>query len=129
MSNQCSRYDFDKQFQSYRSAYTLADQWQRGDALQDFVTSLRRLNYISVGRSEVTTKNHPMIEVKSQFALAKRLPELVQIDLTTVWKEASKGASHACHAYEWTPSGFDAHFLLVQDSAAFTFCIHVVGTH
>ena len=129
MSSLCNPFEFSRQYQSYVSAYSLADHWQRGDALRDFLNCLKRLGYINVGRSEVTTKNHPMIEVRSQFSLAKRLPDLVQIDLSNIWAEASAGSTHSVHTFEKTNSGFDAYFLSVLGSNVVTYCVRVVGTH
>jgi len=128
MSSKCSPFEFEKQFQAYLSAYALADHWQRSDAMKSFMLSVARLHYFSVAKMEITTKNHPMIEVRGQFSLAKRLPELVQIDMSNVWNEACSKASHAFHTYEKTSLGFDAFFMAVCDNTVVTYMIEVAGS-
>ena len=127
MSSKCSPFEFEKQFQNYLSAYPLADHWQRSDAMKDFLLAVSRLRYFSVAKMEITTKNHPMIEVRGQFSLAKRLPELVQIDMSNVWNEASVRASHAFHTFEKTSLGFDGFFMAVCDNTIITYMIEVAG--
>ena len=122
-------YEFQRKFQDYLGAYNLADKWERSDSLQWFTRALRRLGYFSVTRSEVSPKNNPMVEVKGQFSLAKRLPELVQIDLLNVWRDAVQNSEHVCHSFEVNKSGIQAHFLAVFDSTIITFQLDVYGTH
>ena len=127
MSSKCDSFEFEKQFLSYLSAYPLADHWQRSDAMKEFLSTMSRLHYFSVRKMEVTTKNNPMIEVRGQFSLAKRLPELVQIDLSNIWNESSLDASHAFHSFQKTASGFDASFMAIYDSILVTYKVEVCG--
>ena len=125
MNSLCSSFEFKKHFENFLAAYPIADQWQRGDAMREFINTLSKLSYIRVSKSEVTTASQPMIEVKCQFALAMRLPDLVQIDLTRVWDDATSEASYSYHTFERTPLGIDGHFLAVAGSIIFTYCLHV----
>lgn len=122
-------YEFQRKFQDFLGAYNLADNWQRSDSLQWFIKALRRLGYFSVTKSEVSPKNTPMVEVKGQFSLAKRLPELVQIDLLNIWREATQNSEQICHSFEVNKNGLQAQFLAVFDSTLITFQLDVVGTH
>ncbi len=125
MSNACTVLEFQKLYQTHLAAFSLADQWQRGDALNKMLESLRRLHYLTLTRSNVTPRNHPMVEIRGQFSLAKRLPELVQIDLANLWAQLTGSASHAFHTFHRTQSGFDGVFLAVVDGAVVTYLVQI----
>ena len=126
MSSLCKPFEYKGQSQTFLSTFSVPDKWQQGDAMQQLVKSLRRLTYVTVGKKEITSMMEPMIEMRCDFALAKRLPELVQIDLSTVWNEASASAKYAFHSYERSKSGFDGSFLAVFGAHVYTYCLHVV---
>lgn len=127
MSSLCNTTEFERHFNNYLAAYALADSWQRSDALRSFINMLGRLHYFQIGKASVTTKNTPMVEIQGFFSLAKTLPDLVQVDLNTVWTQASANAMHAAHAFERGTAGFDAHFLSVDKATVTTYRIQVKG--
>ncbi|MBS1713365.1 MAG: hypothetical protein JST30_03425 [Armatimonadetes bacterium] len=129
MSHSCTPTEFQRQFEHHLAAFSLADSWQRGDALRKILASLSRMGYFSITRSEVTTKNHPMLEVRGQFSLAKRLPDLVQVDLSNIWADSTSDACRSVHAFAKTAEGFDMLLLAVFGATVVTCCLHVVGTH
>lgn len=129
MSQPCPAHEFERKLQSHVAAFEMADPWFRAEALKTFLDALARLHYFRVTRAEVTPRNHPMIEVRGQFSLAKRLPDLVQIDLGTVWNEAMESAEKTLHAFTRTPDGFDGDFLFVKGAVMITIRLHVAGTH
>lgn len=128
MSSLCNASDFPRHFNNYLAAYALADPWQRSDGLRTFVGMLGKLGYFRVGRASATSKNTPMVEVQGFFSLARTLPDLVQVDLETLWSQASSETMHAHHAFEKGSSGFDGHFLCVKDGTLTTYRLQVQGT-
>jgi len=129
MSHQCSPTEFQRQFEHHLAAFSLADSWQRSDALKRILAFLRQMGYFSVTKSEVTAKNNPMLEVRGQFSLAKRLPDLVQIDLSNLWAADTSDACRSLHAFAKTADGFDMLLLAVFGATVVTCSLHVVGTH
>jgi hypothetical protein len=129
MSQLCSLNEINKKFDDLWGAYSLADQWERGDALRLVLTALRRLNYFTVTSSCVLPKNNPMAEIKGRFSLAKRLPELVQVDLLTVWRESQQGLDYVYHAFTKSSFGFSAQLMSVRGQIVSSVELQVFGSH
>ena len=70
----------------------------------------------------------PMIQIPSSFMLSKRVTEMVQVDLGTVWSSVTAQSERASHTFRDTEVGFEGRYLCVTAGVFVTVVMRVIAT-
>ncbi|MCW5938168.1 MAG: hypothetical protein KF884_08565 [Fimbriimonadaceae bacterium] len=128
MSDRVDPSQYTKRLADYLAAYTPADNWQRSDFRKRLLEELTRLAYLRVAKADVMEGLDPMIQIHSSFMLSKRVTEMVQVDLGTVWSSVTAQSERASHTFRDTEVGFEGRYLCVTAGVFVTVVMRVIAT-
>jgi len=112
LSQELSYFDFERESDSWISAFGPADHQQRKDFYDIIKREFGRLKYLKIQKGVVTNKMRPMLDIMSEFRVSVRHADLVKIDFVTVWSQFIVGNQIGAHFIDPSDSGFEFNFAL-----------------
>ncbi|MFI5384764.1 MAG: hypothetical protein ACHQ50_01470 [Fimbriimonadales bacterium] len=106
--------------------YTLASREEADAVLAKCTDALAMIPYVEVDSGEVQESNRSLIVVKCHARAARFTPEMVRLDVTTVWKSVVVGDNESIHNFADTATGYDFRFAILYTNGTFlTGCFQI----